>query len=222
MGTNNTMSRTGFALRHLLIGAVVYHAICAAYLTRLQLPFSGRMLSWEDSVWLSVTIFAIQTLLCIYATIGSCRNSGSIFLNILLSAGPVFAIMAYQFYPIPIAIAFILCVALTAYYSARVLMLDIPDGMDYFDTLFRRIGSIVQLFRRLASFAVFLCIVLYCYVLLFGAGVQPAQDIRPGNRAAPTDKYELFYPLPYEWYYFECDCLECVYFGWDCLLEFEI
>jgi hypothetical protein len=130
--------------------------------------------------------------------------------------------MAYRLYPIPVAVGFILCASLTAYYSVRVMRLGIPAGREYFDTFFRRIGSIVHLFRSLASFALILCIVLYYSALLSGAEMSPTRNIRLDDRTVPTDKYELFYPLPYEWYYFEYDCFECTYFDWDCCLELKV
>jgi energy-converting hydrogenase Eha subunit C len=181
------MSKTSFVLKHILIGAVVCYTIYAVYLTRLQLPFGWRILSWGESVWLLASSFLVLTYLGIIATIDRRRNSESIFINILLSTGLVCAIMAQSYYPIPVAAAFVLCAVLVVFYSVKVMTHKLPAGGGSLDIIIRRMGKVVHMSRHLAATAVILCIALLFSVLIFGAGASYAPNIMPDHLVVPTD-----------------------------------
>lgn len=112
------------------------------------------------------------------------RKDESIY---IIPIGLVCAVMTYRFHPILVTIIFILWMILIINYTAMCLRRRVPAGENRSLIIRVRVHNIFHKSRRLMSFAVVFCLVLFYSVLIFGTGVATEPNVKPDNNVDYTD-----------------------------------
>jgi|GEM_PF-2809006 len=186
MTTHNTMSKTSYALFHIVIGmhgGYLYFKFC---LPRFLEQLSGKIFGWNLSVILPVACAGL-ILAGMAVTLRTRRNSESLLDNLVTPAGVICAIIVSDTYPIAVKIIFTLAAGLVVVIFTRSMIRKFPDGESALRVIGRRTIGIVLKSRQPASFASIACIVLLGVALVSGEEINSPAYVRPDHHVIATD-----------------------------------